>query len=41
MNEHTFIFIYKSMVRPHVEFANSVRCHLRHKRDRENPKEGY
>ena len=26
MDKHTFILIYKSMVRPHVEFANSVRC---------------
>jgi len=26
MDEHTFILLYKSMVRPHVEFANSVWC---------------
>ena len=26
MDEHTFISLYKSMVRPHVEFANSVWC---------------
>ena len=24
MDEHTFILLYKAMVRPHVEFANSV-----------------
>jgi len=26
MDEHTFILLYKSMVRPHVKFANSVWC---------------
>ena len=26
MDEHTFILLYKSMVRPHVEFGNSVWC---------------
>ena len=26
MDEHTFIILCKSIVRPHVEFANSVRC---------------
>jgi len=26
MDERTFILLYKSMVRPHVEFANSVWC---------------
>jgi len=26
MDEHTFILLYKSMVRPYVEFANSVWC---------------
>jgi len=26
MDEHTFILLYKAMVRPHIEFANSVRC---------------
>jgi len=26
MEEHTFILLYKSMVCPHVEFANSVWC---------------
>jgi len=26
MDEDTFILLYKSMVRPHVEFANSVWC---------------
>ena len=26
MDEHTFTLLYKSMVRPHVEFANSVWC---------------
>jgi len=26
MDEHTFILLYKSMVRPHVEFTNSVWC---------------
>ena len=26
MDEHTFILLYKAMVRPHVEFANSVWC---------------
>jgi len=26
MDEHTFILLYKSMVPPHVEFANSVWC---------------
>ena len=26
MDEHTFISLYKSMVRPHVEFANSIWC---------------
>jgi len=26
MDEHTFVLLYKSMVRPHVEFANSVWC---------------
>jgi len=26
MDEHTFILLYKSTVRPHVEFANSVWC---------------
>ena len=24
MDEHTFILLYKAMVRPHIEFANSV-----------------
>jgi len=24
MYEHTFILLYKAMVRPHIEFANSV-----------------
>ena len=26
MDETTFILLYKSMVRPHAEFANSVWC---------------
>jgi len=26
MKEHTFVLLYKSMVRPHVEFGDSVRC---------------
>ena len=26
MDERTFTLLYKSMVRPHVEFANSVCC---------------
>jgi len=26
MDETTFILLYKSMVRPHVKFANSVWC---------------
>jgi len=26
MDEHTFILLYKSVVHPHVEFANSVWC---------------
>ena len=26
MDEHTFVLLYKAMVRPHVEFANSVWC---------------
>ena len=26
MDERTFTLLYKSMVRPHVEFANSVWC---------------
>jgi len=26
MDEHTFILLYKAMVRPHIEFANSVWC---------------
>jgi len=26
MDERTFILLYKSVVRPHVEFANSVWC---------------
>jgi len=26
MDEHTFILLYKAMVRPHIEFTNSVRC---------------
>jgi len=26
VDEHTFILLYKSMVRLHVEFANSVWC---------------
>jgi len=26
MDKHTFILLYKSMVRPHVEFENSVWC---------------
>jgi len=26
MHEHTFISLYKSMVCPHVEYANSVWC---------------
>ena len=26
MDERTFILLHKSMVRPHVEFANSVWC---------------
>ena len=25
-DEHTFILLYKAMVRPHIEFANSVWC---------------
>jgi len=26
MDEHTFILLYKVMVRSHIEFANSVWC---------------
>jgi len=26
MDEHTFVLLYKSMVRPHVKFGNSVWC---------------
>ena len=26
MDEHTFILLYKAMVWPHIEFANSVWC---------------
>ena len=26
MDEHTFILLYKAVVRPHIEFANSVWC---------------
>ena len=26
MDEHTFILLYKAMVPPHIEFANSVWC---------------
>jgi len=26
MDEHTFDLLYKSLVRPHVEFVNSVWC---------------
>ena len=26
MDEHTFILLYKAMVRPHIEFAKSVWC---------------
>jgi len=26
MDEHTLILLYKAMVHPHVEFANSVWC---------------
>ena len=26
MDEHTFVLLYKSLVRLHVEFANSVWC---------------
>ena len=26
MNDQTFLLLYKSMVRPHVKFANSVWC---------------
>jgi len=26
MDEHTFILLSKAMVRPHIEFANSVWC---------------
>jgi len=26
MDERTFMLLYKSMLRPHVEFANSVWC---------------
>jgi len=26
MDEHTFVLPYKSMIRPHVEFGNSVWC---------------
>ena len=26
MDEHTFILLYKAMVHPHIEFANSVWC---------------
>jgi len=26
MDEHTFILLYKAMVRPHIAFANSVWC---------------
>ena len=26
IDEHTFILLYKAMVRPHIEFANSVWC---------------
>jgi len=30
MDDTTFILLYKSMVRPHVEFANSVGCPFKH-----------
>jgi len=26
MDKDTFILLYKAMVRPHLEYANSVRC---------------
>jgi len=26
IDEHTFVLLYKSMVRPHVELGNSVWC---------------
>ena len=26
MDEHIFVLLYKSIVRPHVEFGNSVWC---------------
>jgi len=26
MDKHTFIILYKAVVRPHIEFANSVWC---------------
>jgi len=43
MDDHTFIFLYTSMVCPHVEFSNSVWCPFKigDIRDQENPKEGY
>ena len=29
MNSHSFILLYKNMVRPHVEYANGVWCPFR------------
>ena len=26
MDEHTFVLLYKSMVRPHVKYGNSIWC---------------
>jgi len=33
MDEHSFLLLYKSMVCPHVEFANSVCCQWSYKID--------
>jgi len=44
MDEHTFIVLYKAMVCPHVEFANSLWCPFKLddiKEIENNPKEDY
>ena len=38
MDERTFTLLYKSMVRPHVEFANSVWCPYKIGDSKENEK---
>jgi len=44
MDESSFILLYKSMVRPHLEYANSVWCPYKQgdiKELEKNPKKSY